>query len=51
MHVNRTIQRLRTDKLIEIGSGILTIPDVRALREAAGFNGNYLHIKHHALVP
>ena len=45
VHVNRTLQRLRKRNLIEIGSGVLTIPDVGALREAAGFNGNYLHIK------
>lgn len=50
VHVNRTLQRLRNDGLIEMGSGMLTIPDVAALREAAGFNGNYLHIKRRALV-
>ena len=51
VHVNRTLQRLRTKNLIEIGSGVLTIPDVSALREAAGFNGNYLHIRRRALTP
>jgi len=51
VHVNRTLQRLRSDNLIEIGSGTLTIPDVSALREAAGFNGNYLHIRRRALTP
>jgi CRP-like cAMP-binding protein len=45
VHVNRTLQRLRNDNLIELGNGMLTILDVRALREAAGFDGNYLHIE------
>lgn len=45
VHVNRTLQRLRSDNLIELGRGMLTILDVRALREAAGFDGNYLHIE------
>lgn len=51
VHVNRTLQRLRKDGLIEIGSGSLLIPNVRALREVAGFTGNYLHIKRRALTP
>jgi CRP-like cAMP-binding protein len=51
VHVNRTLQRLRNDGLIEIGSGSLLIPNVGALREAAGFTGNYLHIKRRVLVP
>lgn len=45
VHVNRTLQRLRKENLIELGKGMLTIVDVPALREAAGFTGNYLHIK------
>jgi CRP-like cAMP-binding protein len=51
VHVNRTLQRLRKDGLIEIGNGQLLIPDVAKLREAAGFTGSYLHIKRRALVP
>lgn len=51
VHVNRTLQRLRKENLIEIGKGILTILDVDALRDAAGFNGNYLHIKRRAVLP
>jgi CRP-like cAMP-binding protein len=50
VHVNRTLQRLRAEGLIEMGGGALTIPDVAALREAAGFTGNYLHIKRRLLV-
>lgn len=45
IHVNRTLQRLRGDNLIEIGSGMLTVLDVAKLRLAAGFTGDYLHIR------
>lgn len=51
IHVNRTLQRLRKDNLIEIGKGMLTILDVPALRQVAGFNGNYLHIKRRSVAP
>ena len=51
VHVNRTLQRLRNDKLIEVGSGILSVLDVDALRRAAGFNGQYLHIKRRLALP
>ena len=50
VHVNRTLQRLRAKNLIEIGSGRLSIPDVAALREAAGFTGDYLHVKRRVAV-
>ena len=45
VHVNRTLQRLRSEKLVEIGSGMLTLLDASALREAAGFDPGYLHVK------
>lgn len=45
VHMNRTLQRLRREKLIELGGGMLTLLDVAALREAAGFDPSYLHIK------
>ena len=45
VHVNRTLQRLRSEKLIEIGSGMLTLMNAAALQEAAGFNPGYLHVK------
>ena len=45
VHVNRTLQRLRKENLIQLKAGILTVLDVDALREAAGFDGSYLHIK------
>jgi CRP-like cAMP-binding protein len=51
VHVNRVLQRLRKENLIEIGKGMLTILDVDALREAAGFNGNYLHIERRSTLP
>jgi CRP-like cAMP-binding protein len=44
VHMNRTLQQLRHEKLIEIGSGVLTLLDALALREAAGFNPEYLHV-------
>lgn len=45
VHVNRTLQRLRSEKLIEIGGGKLTLLDASALQEAAGFNPAYLHLR------
>jgi len=51
VQVNRTLQRLRNENLIEIGKGMLTILDVNALRTAAGFNGDYLHIQRRSPIP
>ena len=51
VHVNRTLQRLRRKNLIEIGSGMLEILDVAALRAASGFNGHYLHIRRRVAIP
>jgi CRP-like cAMP-binding protein len=45
VHVNRTLQRLRRENLIEIGKGQLTILNVPALQKAAGFDPAYLHVK------
>jgi CRP-like cAMP-binding protein len=45
VHINRTLQRLRKEGLIEVGSGMLKIMDVGALKEAGGFDDAYLHIK------
>jgi CRP-like cAMP-binding protein len=45
VHMNRTLQRLRSEKLIEIGRGMLTLLDAWALQEAAGFNPAYLHVR------
>ena len=45
VHINRTLQRLRRENLIRSGGGMLTLLDVGALQEAAGFDPSYLHVK------
>lgn len=45
VHVNRVLQRLRSENLISFSQGMLTIHDYRALEAASGFNPNYLHIE------
>ena len=44
VHVNRTVQSLRADGLIELSAKALKITDVGALQQAAGFDPAYLHI-------
>jgi CRP-like cAMP-binding protein len=44
VHVNRTLQELRKEGLIELQGRRLTIPSVAALKNAALFNDNYLHL-------
>lgn len=44
VHVNRTLQVLRAEGLVEIGQRRLRIPDLARLEEAAMFNPNYLHL-------
>lgn len=44
VHVNRTLQELRKEGLIELHGRKLTIPDLAALKEAGLFNDNYLHL-------
>lgn len=46
VHVNRTLQELRREGLIELGGKRLTIPDLKALMNASMFNPNYLHLNH-----
>ena len=46
VHVNRTLQELRRDKLIELDRRRLNIPNLQRLMEAAMFNPNYLHLDH-----
>jgi len=46
VHVNRTLQELRAQNLIILRGKELTIPDIEALKEAALFNINYLHLEH-----
>jgi CRP-like cAMP-binding protein len=43
VHVNRTLQRLRKDKLIATRHGRLTILDFKKLAGISGFNEVYLH--------
>jgi CRP-like cAMP-binding protein len=44
VHVNRTLQELRRAGLIGLQGRTLTIPDLEALKNAALFNANYLHL-------
>ncbi len=46
IHVNRTLQELRRQDLITLGGKELYVPNLKSLADAAGFNQNYLHIKH-----
>jgi CRP-like cAMP-binding protein len=43
VHVNRTLQALRGEGLIELSERMLTILDVARLHKAAGFDPSYLH--------
>ncbi len=43
VHINRVLQRLRSEGLIELGGGDLRILDLAALRKMAGFDPSYLH--------
>jgi CRP-like cAMP-binding protein len=42
VHVNRTLQRLRQDGLVELHRNRLTITDPQRLANTAGFDGDYL---------
>lgn len=44
VHVNRVLQRMRSENLISLKGGHLVIHDYRRLQEVSGFNPNYLHI-------
>jgi CRP-like cAMP-binding protein len=46
VHVNRTLQLMRKDGLIELAHRQLVIPDLKRLKAAAMFNDNYLHLNH-----
>ncbi|MDQ3247170.1 MAG: Crp/Fnr family transcriptional regulator [Pseudomonadota bacterium] len=43
VHINRTLQRLRSDKLVSTSHGRLKILDFARLAEIAGFQETYLH--------
>ena len=44
IHVNRTLQQLRSDGLMEFSRGLLTIKDEKRLKTLAGFDPLYLHL-------
>ena len=44
VHVNRTLQELRRQKLITLENSTLTIQDLDALKEVSFFNPDYLHL-------
>ena len=46
VHVNRMVQELRRDGLIELERKQLRIPDVQRLMKASMYNPNYLHLDH-----
>lgn len=46
VHVNRTLQELRRQKLITLEGGTLTIQDLPALKEVSFFNADYLHLEY-----
>ncbi len=43
VHVNRVLQDLHADGLVEIGSGALVVPDWKGLTRAGSFDPAYLH--------
>lgn len=44
VHVNRTLQQLRSEGMIVTESRTMTLPDVAGLRRIAGFDPAYLHV-------
>jgi CRP-like cAMP-binding protein len=46
VHVNRTLQELRRDGLIELERKQLQILDLQRMMDASMFNSNYLHLDH-----
>lgn len=48
VHLNRAVQSLRADGLIEFENKLLTIRDFKRLAEISHFNPNYLHLANNA---
>lgn len=46
VHVNRTLQALRTAELVVLKGKTLTVPSLERLMDAGLFNPNYLHLDH-----
>ena len=44
VHVNRTMQQLRTESMVATANRTMTLPDVQGLRQIGGFDPRYLHI-------
>jgi CRP-like cAMP-binding protein len=44
VHVNRTLQQLRSDGLLEFARGMVTINDLNALRRIGEFDPTYLYL-------
>jgi len=51
VHVNRTLQELRRQKLITFEGGTLTIQELDALKEMSFFNPDYLHLDYSSEKP
>ena len=45
VHVNRTLQALRKNKLIELKGSKLTVLDWEGLQQAGDFDPTYLHLR------
>jgi DNA-binding transcriptional regulator LsrR (DeoR family) len=45
VHVNRVLQQMRADGLIELKGDRLNIPDWEKLKEAGEFDPTYLHLE------
>lgn len=45
VHMNRTIQTMRRENLIELKNSKLRIPDINRLADAGGFDDSYLHLR------
>jgi len=44
VHVNRTMQQLRTEGLVMTANRTMTLPDTARIRQISGFDPRYLHI-------
>ena len=45
VHINRVLQEMRADGLIELSGDRLTIPDWEKLKQVGDFDPTYLHLK------
>lgn len=43
VHVNRTMQQLRSEGMVATGNRAITLPDLQGLRQIGGFDPHYLH--------